>query len=84
LTFPEQKKLYRAVLALAACFSLVSTAAAWDRGAVQRFAALPAGAPNLEGITVDGHGDLYVTGFDPWGKTGPGKVYVFSDNGHLK
>jgi sugar lactone lactonase YvrE len=77
-------KLYRAVLALVACFSLVSTAAAWDRGTVERFATLPTGAPHPEGITVDRHGDVYVTGFDPSGTTGPGKVYVFDDDGQLQ
>jgi sugar lactone lactonase YvrE len=77
-------KLYRAVLALVACFSLGSTAAAWDRGTVERFATLPTGAPHPEGITVDRHGDVYVTGFDPSGTTGPGKVYVFDDDGQLQ
>jgi len=76
--------LYRAALALVALFLFVSTASAWDRGAVQRFATLPAGAPNPEGITVDGHGDVYVTGFDPTGATAPGKVFVFDDDGKLK
>lgn len=60
-------------------------AAAWDRGAVQRFASLPAGAPNPEGITADHHGDIYVSGFGPTNPTGPGKVFVFDgDTGRLK
>ena len=77
--------LARGALALVSCLLFVSMhAAAWDRGAVQCFATLPAGAPNPEGITVDRHGDVYVTGFDPFGKTGPGKVFVFDDDGHLQ
>ncbi len=58
-------------------------AAAWERGHVERFATLPAGAANPEGIAVDRHGDVYVTGFNPTG-AGIGKVYVFDDDGHLK
>jgi sugar lactone lactonase YvrE len=76
--------LCRAVLALFAAFSFVSTASAWDRGKVERFAVLPAGAPNPEGIAVDRHGDVYVTGFDPTGKTAPGKIFVFDDDGSPK
>ena len=77
--------LSRAVLALAACVAVFANpAAAWERGAVQRFATLPAGAPNPEGITVDRDGEVYVTGFDPTGKTAPGKVFVFDDDGALK
>ena len=75
--------LRSALLALA-CFLLIPfQAAAWDRGAVQRFATLPEGAANPEGIAVDRHGDVYVTAFNPSG-AGVGKVYVFGDNGHLK
>jgi sugar lactone lactonase YvrE len=67
-------------------FLIVSfDAAAWDRGSVQRFASLPPGSPNPEGITADRHGDLYVTGFGPTSPAGPGKVFVFDgDSGHLK
>ena len=69
---------------LVAGLLLSPEAPAWDRGSVERFATLPAGAPNPEGITVDRHGDVYVTGFDPTGKTAPGKVFVFDDDGGLK
>jgi sugar lactone lactonase YvrE len=72
----------RALLALA-CFLVPMQAFAWDRGEVQRFATLPAGAANPEGITVDRHGDVYVTGFNPTG-AGVGQVFVFDDNGRLK
>jgi sugar lactone lactonase YvrE len=79
------KMLSRAALAFVSCLPFVSMhAAAWDRGTVQRFATLPAHAPNPEGITVDRHGDVYVTGFDPIGTTGPGQVFVFDEDGHLK
>jgi sugar lactone lactonase YvrE len=76
--------LKRVAFALAACITLVANpAAAWDRGSVERFATLPAGAPNPEGIAVDRHGNVYVTGFDPTGATAPGKLFVFDDGGHL-
>lgn len=59
-------------------------AAAWDRGVVERFATLPPGALNPEGITVDRrNGDVYVTGFNPTG-AGKGQIYVFGDRGALK
>ena len=50
-------------------------AAAWNRGEVQKFAALPASAPNPEGITADAQGNLYVTSFQPTGSP-PGKLVV--------
>jgi len=59
-------------------------AAAWDRGSVQKFASLPPGAPNPEGIAADRHGDIYVSGFSPTSPAGPGKVFVFGRDGHLK
>ena len=77
-------KLSRAILALAALLLFASTASAWDRGAVQRFATLPPGGLNPEGITVERHsGDVYVTGFNPTG-AGAGQIYVFDDNGKYK
>ena len=74
--------LIRAALAVLALL-LSFHSAAWDRGKVERFATLPAGAANPEGITVDRHGDLYVTTFAVTGAP-PGKLFVFDDNGHLK
>ena len=75
---------FRITLFLFAWFWLVAfDAAAWERGKVERFATLPAGAPNPEGITVDRNGDVYVTGFNPTG-AGIGKVFVFDDEGRLK
>jgi sugar lactone lactonase YvrE len=73
----------RAALFLLACFVLVPLdAAAWDRGVVERFATLPEGAPNPEGITADGHGNIYVTGFNPFASP-PGKLFVFDRDGDL-
>src|ERR1700682_1023333 len=77
--------IFRAVFALLVCFILFPLqAAAWDRGSVERFASLPPGSPNPEGITADRHGDLYVSGFGPTNPAGPGKVFVFGHDGQLK
>jgi DNA-binding beta-propeller fold protein YncE len=76
----------RIKLLMLACFFLLAfNAAAWDRGKVERFATLPAGSPNPEGVTVDPrNGDVYVTGFMPTQPAGPGKVFVFDREGDLK
>ena len=67
-----------------ACLMLwIADAAAWDRGAVERFATLPPGALNPEGIAIDRNGDVYVTGFNPTG-AGPAQIYVFDEFGRLK
>jgi hypothetical protein len=74
----------RAALFLVACFALVPLdAAAWDRGHVERFASLPEGSPNPEGITIDHNGDVYVPGFAPTAPSGPGKLFVFDEEGDL-
>src|SRR5690242_7687598 len=70
-------------LLLAGLFAFSLDAAAWDRGAVERFATLPAGAPNPEGIAADRHGNIYASGFAPTDPAGPGKVFVFNPNGAL-
>jgi sugar lactone lactonase YvrE len=76
--------LRRARLLVLACLTLLPLcASAWDRGRVERFATLPAGTSHPEGITVDKHGDVYVTPFDPSG-TPPGKLVVFDSEGQLK
>jgi hypothetical protein len=54
-------------------FLLPLNVAAWDRGAVETFATLPAGNANPEGVTVDKHGDVYVTTFAVTASGGPGK-----------
>jgi sugar lactone lactonase YvrE len=71
------------MLLLAFALLLPVHAAAWDRGKVERFATLPTGAANPEGITVDRHGDVYVTTFAVTG-TPPGRLFVFDDDGQLK
>src|SRR5262245_14289545 len=73
-----------ALFLLAFLFLLSFDAAAWDRGKVERFATLPAGALNPEGIAIEPRsGDVYVTGFNPAG-TPPGQIYVFDDDGRFK
>ena len=76
--------LARARLLLLACCTLFPLcASAWDRGGVERFATMPGDAPHPEGITADKHGDVYVTPFDPTGKSA-GRVVVFGSRGDLK
>jgi sugar lactone lactonase YvrE len=76
-------------LALAALIStcaLAGAAHAWDRGPVQTFAVLPADATGPEGLAVGKDGNVYVTtfGFTHTGPVaGPGKLYVFNDDGRL-
>jgi sugar lactone lactonase YvrE len=57
---------------------------AWERGVVQRFAALPDGARNPEGITADRHGRVYVTTFDIAGGGSPGRMFVYGRHGGLE
>jgi sugar lactone lactonase YvrE len=69
---------------LFAVFILLSfNAGAWDRGGVERFATLPPGAPHPEGIAADRHGNIYASGFDPINSAGPGRVFVFDEDGRL-
>lgn len=76
--------MIRVVVLLSAALLLPLPAGAWDRGTVERFATLPVGALNPEGITIDQRtGDVYVTGFNPTG-AGKGQIYVFDDRGALK
>src|SRR5437588_6710553 len=72
-----------ALFLLACCFMVPLDAAAWDRGRVERFASLPEGAPHPEGITADHNGDVYVPGFAPTAPNGPGKLFVFNEDGDL-
>jgi sugar lactone lactonase YvrE len=80
--------LLRVVVGVLACLSLWSLeAAAWDRGKVEKFATLPAGYANPEGLTVGPHGDVFVTTFAATGTgaTKPGQLFVFDgDSGRLK
>lgn len=77
-------KLCRLLATSIACALFALPALAWDRGAVQTFATLPGGNANPEGVTVDKHGDVYVTTFAVTAGGGPGKVFVFAPNGRLK
>ena len=64
--------------------SLPFTALAWDRGEVERFATLPQGDHNPEGITADKHGKIYVTTFDVTKPAGTlGRLLVFDRHGDL-
>src|SRR4029079_15489559 len=73
----------RLAVALFACLMLwVPDAAAWDRGSVERFATLPPGALNPEGIATDRNASVYVTGFTPPGAGTP-QIYVFDEFGRL-
>jgi sugar lactone lactonase YvrE len=65
-----------------AASSTIIPARAWDRGDVQTFAVLPAGAPKVEGLTVGDDGNVYVPTFDPTG-SGPSQLFVFNDDGKL-
>lgn len=72
------------VLVLLALVAAPLEAPAWERGHATRFAALPAGALNPEGITVDSAGNVYVSLFavgEPAGA--PGRIVVFGHQGRL-
>jgi sugar lactone lactonase YvrE len=80
------------MFAALACAAFVTVAwaatpaAAWDRGNVETFAVLPAGATGPEGIAVGSDGNVYVAtfGFNSAGPVdGAGKVYVFNSSGVL-
>jgi len=85
---PSLKRRLSLVATLAClCFSIAissTPAAAWNRGAVQTFAVLPAGVPMVEGLTVGPDGNVYVATFDPTGAAGPhAQLLVFNPQGHL-
>jgi sugar lactone lactonase YvrE len=66
--------------------AIARPAKSWDRGSVETFATLPAGATGPEGLTVAPDGKVYVTtfGFDATGaQPGPGQLYVYDPNGKL-
>jgi len=72
------------------CIAGVGTAAAWDRGDVDTFVALPDYTPGVpessEGLAVGLDGNIYVPsgGFNAAGFVpGPAKLWEFSPDGHL-
>ena len=77
--------LRHASVLLVACLVLCPfSAGAWQRGAVEQFATLPAGNANPEGLTVDAQGNLYVTTFAPTAPAGQlGRLFVFNAQGQL-
>jgi sugar lactone lactonase YvrE len=63
---------------------LAPPAHAWFRTPATRFATLPPGAAHPEGITVDTHGNVYVTTFAVEGtSSGTGQMFVFTKHGRL-
>src|SRR4051812_7384887 len=59
-------------------------ASAWERGDVERFATLPAGAARPEGIAADKSGNFYVATFDPTGTAlDKRQLFVFDRQGRL-
>ncbi|MGC2519380.1 MAG: SMP-30/gluconolactonase/LRE family protein [Burkholderiales bacterium] len=74
----------RAAVLLLTCLILFPlNVAAWDRGDVERFATLPAGFANPEGLTVDNYGNVYATTFAVTAGGQPGQLFVFDPNGRL-
>ena len=76
---PDRARILLVLCLLAAS----STALAWNRGAANRFATLPAGTAHPEGITVDAAGNVFVANFDVSHASGPGQVVVFDRSGRL-
>jgi sugar lactone lactonase YvrE len=79
-----QQDRWRFTLAVVLTALAPLTALAWDRGEVERFATLPAGNHNPEGITADKRGNIYVTTFDASRADGVGRLFVFDRHGELK
>jgi sugar lactone lactonase YvrE len=60
------------------------SAGAWERGNVDKFATLPAGNANPEGLTVGAYGNLYATSCAPTAPAGQlGRLFVFNPHGQL-
>jgi len=73
-----------AILLLASLLLCPLNAAAFERGEVEKFATLPKGFGNPEGITVDSQGNVYVTTFAVPAAETPGQLFVFNRQGHLQ
>ena len=73
------------LLLLTALIAVPLQALAWDRGEVTRFATLPAGANNPEGIAVDFFGNFYVADFAVGGTpSGVGQIVVLDRDGRTR
>jgi len=78
------KLLSRLLIAVLVVAFLAPAAHAWFRTPATRFATLPPGAKHPEGITVDEHGNVYVTTFGAEGtSSGTGQMFVFNKHGRL-
>ena len=56
----------------------------WQRGEVQKFATLPSGFANPEGLTVDRQGNVFVATFAVSAAAGtPGQLFEFDPEGNL-
>ncbi len=73
------------LLVLFASIVVPPQALAWDRGEVTRFATLPAGATNPEGIAADLYGNFYVADFAVGGTaSGVGQIVVLDRDGRTR
>jgi sugar lactone lactonase YvrE len=79
-----QQDRWNLAFALVLAAVLPFTALAWDRGEVERFATLPHGNKNPEGITADRRGNIYVTTFDVTRAEPGGRMFVFDRRGELR
>src|SRR3977135_239705 len=73
-------------IALLSAILNLTSAQAWDRGNVDLFAVLPAGATGPEGLAVGPDGNVYVTtfGFSASGPvSGLAQLYVYNRDGQL-
>jgi sugar lactone lactonase YvrE len=78
------KLLSRLLVAVLVVAFLAPPVHAWFRTPATRFATLPPGAKHPEGITVDEHGNVYVTTFGAEGtSSGTGQMFVFDKHGRL-
>jgi sugar lactone lactonase YvrE len=73
------------LLLVAALILAPLDALAWNRGEVTRFATLPAGSNNPEGIAADFYGNFYVADLAVGGTpSGVGQVVVFDRDGKVR
>ncbi len=78
------RRRYLAVLAFLGLLLAVLPALAWQRGEVEKFAILPPGFANPEGLTIDEDGNVYVTTFAVTAASGTqGQLFKFDPRGNL-